>query len=80
MSSPEGNCIGPRRLITAMTYKQFYPTCAFGFSPINGEQRLHQLWFSEDGELSWRPVPYLELKQRNPSIAGYVEDEDVKDD
>lgn len=67
----------------ALTSEFFHPTCAFGFSPINGKQRLHQLWVGEDGSLSWRPVPYIQVKgERAPSVAGYVpeEDEDVKDD
>lgn len=58
--------------------EQYHPTCAFGFSPINGKQKLHQLWVGEGGSLSWRPVPYIKVKaDRKPVIAGYVpEDEE----
>lgn len=60
-------------------HDQFVPMLLFGFSlDKNGQQIVCQMWKNAIGEEEWRPLPMIEMKapERNPAIAGYLEDED----
>ena len=63
--------------MSQILHEDYYPTVAFGFSPIKGEQRLHQMWISAEGKIDWRPVPMIEMKADRPrSVAGWVSEDD----
>ena len=46
----------------------FYPTVAFGFSKVQGKDLLHQMWISNMGDIDWRPVPLVELRQGGDGV------------
>ena len=61
----------------------FYPTVAFGFSPVDGRDWLHQLFVGDRGTLDWRPVPMIDMARktdRPPAVAGFISEGGYNDD